>query len=117
MLAVGGAGIKIPEWKMGENTLDAACVFERRVVVAREKVKEKVDWRAKQNASDANPDGAAPVPRPEQESGEGWKEKQARLAEERKKKQEEEAKVKEAEIDDIDIGGTSSDDEADAAAA
>lgn len=114
-----GKGVVLPEWKMGENSLDSACVFERRVVVAREKVKDKVDWRAKQNASDENPDGAAPVAstaQEAQESGEGWKEKQARLAEQRKKKQEEEAKVKEAEIDDIDIGGTSSDEEAEAAA-
>ena len=47
-----------------------------------------------------------PTPPPEEE------EEAAAL----KKKQEEEAKVKEAEIDDIDIGGTSSDEEAEAAA-
>ena len=94
--------VELAKWTPGSNMLDQMYVFERRVVVKREKPQHKNDGDGQRGkpGQDAS------------KGGEDWRAKKARLEEERKKQQEEEAKQREAELGDIEIGSSSDEDEA-----
>lgn len=100
--------VDLAKWEPGSNTLDQMYVFERRVVVAREKPKTKKDWKSKQQEQQ---DGRPGQPAHDSHGGEDWRAKNARLEEERKKKQEEEARQREAELGNIEIGSSSDDED------